>query len=63
MYRIASEENPDETAAAAEYIQSLSPQDPRLSMTDALRALGRALSNLRRSPHCAGSASARQRSG
>jgi uncharacterized protein DUF4238 len=39
MYLIASAENPDEAAAAAAFIQSLSPQDPRLPMTDALRAL------------------------
>lgn len=39
LYRIASQYGPDETAAAALYVRSLSPQDPRLPMTDALRAL------------------------
>jgi hypothetical protein len=39
LYRIASKVDPDEAEAAAAYVGSLSPQDPQLPMTDALRAL------------------------
>lgn len=39
IYRIMSKASPDEASASAAFVQSLSPQDARLPMTDALLAL------------------------